>query len=91
LAGQIINNLLYEENLSRIGQVFSGHTFVCRNYDRAIEDRYFADKDHLTGEGNRVFAGILAQDVMPLLEKYRGVGSWVKGRANTECGLTNAE
>jgi len=79
LAGQIINNPLYEENLSRIGQVFSGHTFVCRNYDRAIEDRYFADKDHLTGEGNRVFAGILAQEVIPLLEKYRVIGSKGQG------------
>jgi hypothetical protein len=75
LAGPIINNPQYEANLSRIDQIFSGNSFVYRNYDKKIEDRYFADKDHLTGEGNRVFAGILAQGTIPLLGRKGFKGS----------------
>ena len=67
LLGALADNPGYRADSEALGNIFVGAGVPFRSYDGQVAEGLFTDLDHLTAEGNRRLAELLAEDLSPRL------------------------
>lgn len=63
LLAEYIDNPAYQAQLAYVAALLRAHGIKVLNYDARFPGRDFLDNDHLTADGNRKLAAMLARDV----------------------------